>query len=353
MDLLHAWANANLAKLLDLVAEYDRRELWKPDGAKSMAAWLGYQYGLTSRTAREWVEVAHALVGLPALRTEFVEGRLSFEQVKYACRLATSETDSEWAEEARKHSAAQLEVMARRQREIEAAASNGAHRLRSHRMRWDADRRVLHYQGMLPGEEGAMFEAAINRLAEQRGKNPVTGLYDDFCVRAADALIQLASQSLGADSDPDRATVVVHVAAQALISGRGSGEVEGGGGLAIDTVRRLLCDGRVEIAAENGDRVVVGVGRTRRTVPSWMMRSLRHRDQGCRFPGCHHRRWIHAHHVRFWSEGGATDLCNLISLCPFHHRMLHEEGWRIEGDTNGEVTWFRPDGRVFASRAGP
>lgn len=32
MDLLHAWVNASLAKLLDLLVEYDRRGLWRSDG---------------------------------------------------------------------------------------------------------------------------------------------------------------------------------------------------------------------------------------------------------------------------------------------------------------------------------
>jgi hypothetical protein len=51
--------------------------------------------------------------------------------------------------------------------------------------------------------------------------------------------------------------------------------------------------------------------------------------------------------MTFWSNGGRTDLDNLISLCQFHHRMVHEEGWKIEGNPNGPVTWIRPDGRQF------
>ncbi|MDP3983846.1 MAG: DUF222 domain-containing protein [Acidimicrobiia bacterium] len=353
MDAWHAANNASLVNLLDLVAEYDRAELWVADGATSMAAWLTFQYGLTPRTANDWVEIATALLELPALRAEFAEGRLSFDQIKFACRLATPETDQDWASEAGKHSASRLEAMARRKRAITAAESNDAHRRRSHRMRWDTDHRMLFYRGCLPEEQGAILESAINRLADQMGKDPLTGVYDTFDVKAADALVQLASQSLGADSDPDRATVVVHVSAEALTTGVGSGEVENGPGLSIDTVRRLGCDGRVEVVAESSEGIAIGIGRARRIIPSWMARNLMRRDQGCQFPGCHHRRWVHGHHIRFWSEGGPTDLDNLIMLCPRHHRMLHEQGWRIEGDPNGNITWIRPDGRVFASRAGP
>jgi len=135
-----------------------------------------------------------------------------------------------------------------------------------------------------------------------------------------------------------------------LETGIGSGEIENGPGLALDTVRRLGCDGRVEVVAEDVSGVAIGIGRARRTIPGWMSRSLMRRDQGCRFPGCHYRRWVNGHHIRYWSDGGLTHLGNLITLCPKHHRMLHEQGWRIEGDPNREVRWIRPDGRPFVSR---
>lgn len=347
MDAWQAASNTSLANLLGLAVEYDRQELWAADGATSMAAWLTLQFGLTPRSAKDWMEVARGLVDLPAVRAEFAEGRLSFDQVKFVCRLADRETDEHWANEASKHSASRLEVMARRKREITVAASNEAHRQRFLRMRWDSDNRLLRYRGCLPEEQGALFEAAINRLVDQMGKDPLTGVYSDFDTRAADALVQLASQSLGSDSDPDRATVVVHVSAEAMARGVGSGEVENGPGLSIETVRRLSCDGRVEVVAENSNGVIVGIGRASRTIPAWMARSLRRRDQGCRFPGCHRRRWVHGHHMNYWSNGGLTDLDNLISLCQFHHRMVHEEGWKIEGNPNGPVVWIRPDERQF------
>ena len=31
----------------------------------------------------------------------------------------------------------------------------------------------------------------------------------------------------------------------------------------------------------------------------------------------------------------------------FHHRLAHEDGWRISGDPNDEVTWIRPGGSPF------
>jgi hypothetical protein len=73
------------------------------------------------------------------------------------------------------------------------------------------------------------------------------------------------------------------------------------------------------------------------------------------FPGCDRSRFVHAHHVRHWARGGRTDLSNLLQLCDFHHRLMHEGGYTIEPRTHGEVLFRRPDGRAVepAPRRGP
>jgi hypothetical protein len=77
------------------------------------------------------------------------------------------------------------------------------------------------------------------------------------------------------------------------------------------------------------DGSVLDVGRRTRTIPPALRRALEARDRGCRFPGCG-LRFTDAHHVRHWADGGETSLDNLLLLCSHHHRLVHEEGWRIE-----------------------
>ena len=48
----------------------------------------------------------------------------------------------------------------------------------------------------------------------------------------------------------------------------------------------------------------------------------------CRFPGCESRR-VDLHHIQYWSNGGRTKLANLISLCKYHHLLVHERGYLI------------------------
>ena len=49
----------------------------------------------------------------------------------------------------------------------------------------------------------------------------------------------------------------------------------------------------------------------------------------CRFPGCTRHRNLHAHHVRFWRDGGRTDLDNLVLVCSRHHTVLHAHGFQL------------------------
>lgn len=116
-------------------------------------------------------------------------------------------------------------------------------------------------------------------------------------------------------------------------------------------VRRLLCDARLETVLEDGSGNVLGVNRARREPPAWMLRQVRYRDRGCRFPGCGRTAFAEAHHVRWWRFGGTTQLENLILLCSFHHKLVHELGWTIERRPDGAVRWFDPGGTRY--RAGP
>lgn len=345
IDRLHGLMCAAERQMLAVVAEYERRRAYEEDGAASMTAWLAYRLAASHQTASRWARTARRLESLPALSEAFGEGRLSHDQVVALAGAATPETDAALAQEGPGWSAARCQALARRVRRVTPADAAEAHRRRSLRWQWDTEGRMLQLSGRLPAEAGATVVAAIERVAEAAKPDPATGVFDPYEARAADALVELASSHLGAASSPHRATVVVHADVAALTGGAGVVEVEGGPSLDVEALRRQACDCRLELAAHGPGGALVGVGRARRTIPGWMNRALRHRDGGCRFPGCERRRWVHGHHILFWADGGGTDLANLVSLCPFHHRLVHEGGWRIHGEPEGELTFVRPGGR--------
>ncbi len=165
-------------------------------------------------------------------------------------------------------------------------------------------------------------------------------------------------------STPGRATVApAHVSAETLQTNGATSEwaapdtdtdldaglavIEQVGGLHLgrETARRVGCDAGVVVLSHGADGEVLDVGRRTRTVPSALRRALHSRDRGqCQFPGCESRR-CDAHHVEHWAAGGATRLQNLVLACRFHHRALHEGGFRVvPGDADGKFRFLRPDG---------
>jgi hypothetical protein len=92
---------------------------------------------------------------------------------------------------------------------------------------------------------------------------------------------------------------------------------------------------------------VLALGRRRRRANAALRRAARERDAcRCRFPGCGSRR-TDLHHIVYWSHGGRTDLDNLISLCKYHHQLVHERGYLIAAKPGGIFVFYRPDGTAL------
>jgi hypothetical protein len=120
------------------------------------------------------------------------------------------------------------------------------------------------------------------------------------------------------------------------------------------TVHRLACDGRCQVVVDDVLGRAVEVAKTVHTPPRWLRRRVLDRDGGCRWPGCERQALLHVHHIRWWTrDKGATEEGNLCSLCTFHHRLVHEGGWEIEGDPIGRLTFVGPHRRRLTSTPPP
>jgi hypothetical protein len=340
-------------ELLEAIAECSRYETWRADGCRDFNQWVAAQIQASTWTARRWANAAIVLPELPGVAEALVEGSLSIDKVLELSRFATPETEDRLISWARRVTPATI----RRKADV-ANAPTRSEVVESHRDRhldywWTDDGRRLWLEGSWPSEQGAVIAKSLDRMA---GRLP--DIVDDedepqsfetsLGIRRADALVALASHRIAEDADSDRATVVVHVDAETLGSDHGGAEIEGGGVVGAETARRLACDGRIEFAFHDCFGRTVGVDRAARTPSAWLVRQLRRRDRGCTFPGCDARWFLHAHHIWHWGRGGPTDLDNLVLVCTFHHKLVHEYGWHVELDPRDVVTWRRPDGTLFA-----
>ena len=361
---LSAHLDAATARLLDLIREFDDRTGWNT-GFRACAAWLSWRVGLDIGAARERVRVAHALERLPRLAHALAHGELSYAKVRALTRVATSETEERLLAVGRAGTADHVERIVRgwrwMDRKSEAQDNARRHARRELQVYQSGDGMVV-IRGRLTPEVGAVLMQALNAAREtlyaqtrpQDFDSPKDGSAETptMAQQQADALALLAETALHHGIDPgapgERYQVVVHVDAAPLADPDAPGQsvLEEGARVSAETSRRLACDANKVVMTHGLDGHVVEVGARTRTIPPALRRALHHRDRGCRFPGCTVRVG-QGHHIRHWAQGGPTTLSNLALLCRRHHRAVHEEGYQLVREPDGELRFRLPDGRLI------
>ena len=356
---LSAHIQAATYRLLNLIREFDQREGWG-DGFRSCAHWLSWRVGVDKGAAREKVRVARALGELPVISEAMRRGELSYSKVRALTRVATPENEEELLHFAKAGTASHVETLVRAWRKVdrweELEEADMRHQHRYVRAYSDEDG-MLVFHARLEPEVGAVVMRALEAAAdvlyketdegEQAGEKEIPGEQ-----KRADALRLVAESALKGELDNgsrgDRFQVVVHVDAEALEDPDQPGQsvLEDGIRVSAETSRRLACDAAKVVMTHGPDGSVLDVGRKTRTIPPALRRALTHRDRSCRFPGCG-LKFCDAHHVEHWAEGGKTRLDNLLLLCRYHHRLVHEGGIRVKLLPNGEPRFSRSDGRAI------
>ncbi len=107
----------------------------------------------------------------------------------------------------------------------------------------------------------------------------------------------------------------------------------------------MCCDANVSRIVTAGPCQILDVGRETREWTASQRRAIHARDRSCR--GCARPiGWTEIHHIRWWRNGGRTDLDNGIALCHHCHRLIHDHGWHVTLDpATAAVTWTSPDRR--------
>ncbi len=369
---LGAHIAVGMCRWLELVGEFDERRGWADWGVYSCAHWLSWRCSIGLRAARENVRVARCLRSLPLVSEVFAAGQLSYTQVRAITRVATAENEEYLVMLGRHGTGEQLEKIVAGYRGLLAASTDGANAAHARRhLYWEYDHDgSLLIQARIPAEDGALVLAALEHAdrAAQAERDTDADCDEQGCSaehpqdslpsRRADALVSLARAQLNSDhssdcgSDPVEVTVHVDVETLAADEVGDRCELADGPPIAPETARRLACDtGLVRILERDGKPL--SVGRRTRTIPPALKRALNDRDPHCRFPGCNHQRYLHAHHIHHWARGGPTNLTNLVHLCSHHHRLVHEGGFTAQHAPGGGLTFSRPDGRMLPEHPPP
>ncbi len=323
--------------------------------------------------ARERVRVARALPGLPAISAAFREGRVSYSKVRAMTRVATVKNEKALLQIALGGTASHVETQVRLYRKTKRIEALEEENLRhGHReLSWyidDDDYWV--FKGRFTPEQGALLQKALEAAGDQlfdeqqhvpadvseeiSSNEPLDRTTPEpISQKRADELARVVEGFLAGvkndQSGGDRYMVNIHTDIETLKQdGTGAeSEIEDRGHVPAETSRRMACDCSIVHWHEDKQGEPLNIGRKTRSIPPAIRRALKRRDHGCRFPGCTCNRFVDAHHIQHWADGGETSMENLVLLCRTHHRLVHEAGYGVQKTVNRGVVFSLPDGKII------
>jgi hypothetical protein len=323
--------NAIDGRIVQIVAEIERDELWGMTGARSVPALVAWKLGLSSANAHTITSVARRFEEFPRCTRDLREGRLSLDQVGVIAARGGEGSDAHYAQLASVATVDQLRTAIKLEPRPQPDAPPGLERS----ITKTSNEEGSCWRIRLPRNEAATFEAALashrDALVAEWKRDRDDGASDAAppLPDTGDAFMRLveAGWDVEASRRPhgQHTTVVVH-----LDVAQRAAELHLGPLLSDAERQYLTCDATCEVWFER-DGQPIGAGRATRTVNRRLRRALEHRDRTCVVPGCGATRGLHAHHIRHWEDGGPTELTNLVLVCPYHHRAHHRGLIAISG----------------------
>src|SRR6267378_3875315 len=331
------------------------------DGSATLVTWVGRLCGMSATSTADRLCVGTQLESLPRIAEALRSGEIGYQSTALLCHLRDQLGDQrelfdedEMLDLARKHSVASLRYLCRVARHVadpdgffnEAEADFSRRRLDISQL-GDG---MYCVDAILDPECGAAVRTALESLARRLGPDEDRSHKQ----RMSDSMNELVHHAMDEGRLPRRNGARPHVNVTTTLEGLKNkfgappADLELSLPISTRTLERIACDctiSRVLLA----DSMVIDVGRATRVVSAPTMRALRVRDKGCRFPGGDRQvGWSSAHHVDHWSRGGPSNLPNLVLLCHYHHRLVHEGGWQVI-KVGREFQFLAPD-RVVMRR---
>jgi 5-methylcytosine-specific restriction protein A len=342
---------------VDTVAVLERRGTFIERGYSSAAGALRDLLGWERFEARRRVTAAEQVcpqVGLdgaplpprlPATATVFAAGRTSLRHVEVVARVLVGAaagrlSPEQWAaaeeqiaDRAGDYTPSELQNWATAL--VEALDQDGA----EPDDRPPAQVNELHVTRLAGGggklrgrfDDGAMFDAVAG-VIDAKAK-PLTGDDDRSAgERQAKALADVWGYVLDHGDVPEcgghRPHLNVLVRLEDLENRARAAALDFGGRLSPESLRMLCCDAAAVPIALNGAGQPLDVGRSTRTIPDGLRRTVAARDRGCAHPGCDRTpSWCECHRIVPWELGGETKLSHLVMVCRVHHRQMHRSDW--------------------------
>lgn len=339
-------------------SDLEARGFHEGDGAYSMANWIATRTGQARATAGSRCFLARKLRTMPETAAAFDAGDITSSHARVLARALNPRTADAFTRDetmlvghARKLTADQLAQVV--EFWLSRHDPDGAEpRLEGEDDRFYLSRTLngrLKGDFDLGGDLAIRVERAIEELVSQllksdkfnRETDPSDpGAAQTTSQRRARALGELCDRAAASPNNPARRQPLftLHTTVDTL-TGRGDPadwltQVEHAWTAAIPMaeVHLWACDCWIhELVIRRTDGEPLDAGRELRVANRAMRRALVARDgHHCAVPGCDRPvGWCDAHHVVWWTNGGHTDLDNLVLLCRWHHTRIHKKELRV------------------------
>ena len=134
-------------------------------------------------------------------------------------------------------------------------------------------------------------------------------------------------------------TIVQHLSADGTDA---FAEVAGGGVIPASVLEEYFCGARIKGVVFSHEGLPLWHSHAKRLATKAQMSALRALYGAC--GGCGADMWVcQGHHIRPVSEGGPTNIDNMMLLCWACHQKVHHHGWRVVPDGRGLYTIAPPE----------
>ncbi|MFD7077918.1 DUF222 domain-containing protein [Nocardioides sp. NPDC059952] len=369
---------ARLEKLLAQQAALKLRvlasagDIAEETGAKDVSGWLRTELLVDKGMARSQIKLAAGLAKYDLVAAGLAEGVVSQDKARVITKAldaietdpATSTEDLILAEKllvdyATQLTANQLKIAGRRVlAEIDPARFEAAEAKALQREEEHAQRRTF-FQSRDNGDGTIDIHARVSRAVGIRLRTMLDSLaqprkwsaqdkgrkapYDRLLGQAFARVIETYDVDQLPRHGGHATTVFITMSVDDLRKDLGTAALGfDGEKITAAEARRMACNADLVPVVLGTNSEVLDLGRTARLAHPIQHRALRLRDQGCQAEDCDApAAWTEAHHLKPWSEGGKTDLADMVLLCPSDHRRIHSAGSGYERLPDGRIRFTR------------
>ncbi|WP_229052356.1 HNH endonuclease signature motif containing protein [Aeromicrobium sp. Leaf350] len=348
------------------LAEMDRTAEFELDGSSTITAWSRLHLRLDAKQTKSLIAADATMRDLPLVAEAATAGQIRLEHVKlftfgmkHISPQIISNAQPWLLDVAKTNEPVELRRVVRKLREavypdeLDEAWIKG---MAKEDFQLSPVPDGWHLTGFLNTLTGAKFKAVLDSFSIPVTKNDDRSSAERR-VASLDKMMTAILESGLPTSKGVRPQVSVIVPVDTLhdamtsqtMAGGDSAELQGFGPIGPKLLSYITCTGEsTPILTSCGDveqAQILNVGDTIRLATPAQRKAVIAKQAGqCAAPGCTNTH-LEIHHVNWWSQGGKTNIDELVGYCECCHMLIHQGLLKVEATGGGQFTMTTRDGR--------